>query len=99
MACTKATKEFLKKQEAGKIQLFDTYDENGDIDQQVPKSVIESIHNLDGPNIISTIKLIKTIGEDTYGDELGKIWSGDETERLKFLDKIKKDPRIKDKIE
>ncbi len=91
-------KEFLKKEEAGKIRLFDTYDEDGNIDQQVPKSVIESIHNLDGPSIISAIKLIKTIGEDTYGEELGKIWSGDEDERLKFLEKIKDDPRIKDKI-
>ena len=91
-------KEFLKKREEGKLKLYDTYDKDGNIDQQVPKSVIESIHNLDGASIISTIKLIKTIGEDTYGDELGKIWSGNEKERLTFLEKIKNDPRVKDKI-
>ena len=87
--------KFLQMESKGLLRLYDTY-ENGEINQQVPKNIIEAIHTLDTPSIINAIKIIKSMRGE--GENFGALWSNKEA-RKAFIKNVKEHKSIEGRIE
>ena len=72
------------------IKLNDLYNDDGTLNLQVPKNVIESLHNLDGASIQTAQNILREAHYDENDDfNIGHIYSDDKEERAIAMEKVK----------
>jgi hypothetical protein len=74
----------------GVIKLNDLYNEDGSLKWQVPKNVIESLHNLDGLDIQTAQNILRESHYDKDDSfNLGHLYSNDEEKRKKAMEQVR----------